>query len=250
MIAATLTSVRFPSSIRYASTQPPTPSPPAAAELSSASDLGTSLDSLTGSELLNIPEQIGFLKALGLEYGYGPTRMMEWIAESVYVYTGLPWWGTLTAIAVLTRLAFLLPSITAAEHQGKLQQLNRDPRYTAITKRFQAAAFGPTKNQMDMMAARQEKSVMERQVGLKQSRVFIPVLQIPFAIGMFRLFRDMSALPVPSLETGGLAWFTDMTIPDPYFLLPIASAALFYQVLRVCAPWNPAAFVVFANPPT
>ncbi|KAH8890182.1 hypothetical protein GQ53DRAFT_722074 [Thozetella sp. PMI_491] len=240
-ISATLLSARFPASARYASTQPTVPAPPASSELASATDLGTSFENLTGSQLLDIPEKIGFLKELGLEYGYGPTSMMEWITENIYLYTGLPWWATITAVAVAIRLALLKPSITAAEHQGKLQQLNRDPRYTAIVQRFRDSAFGPNKDQTAMMMARQEKSLMERQVGLKQWKVFVPMLQLPLAIGMFRLLRDMAALPVPSLESGGLLWFTDLTVADPYFALPIAGAAMFYQVLKVGAPYLPEA---------
>ncbi|TPP59261.1 Mitochondrial inner membrane protein OXA1L [Fasciola gigantica] len=33
----------------------------------------------------------------------------------------------------------------------------------------------------------------------------------------------MTSLPVPSMRTGGLAWFSDLTIPDPYYLLPLLS---------------------------
>ncbi|KAK8048049.1 mitochondrial export translocase [Apiospora saccharicola] len=43
---------------------------------------------------------------------------------------------------------------------------------------------------------------------------------------MFRLLRAMAALPVPSLETGGIAWFTDLSVYDPTYALPMATAVL------------------------
>ncbi len=95
-----------------------------------------------------------------------------------------------------------------------------------------------------MMMARQEKQRMERQLGFKQWKVFVPMLQLPIAIGMFRLLRDMSSLPVPSLETGGILWFTDLTVSDPYFFLPIVGGLIFYRVLKVTSLYNhPASFL-------
>jgi YidC/Oxa1 family membrane protein insertase len=41
----------------------------------------------------------------------------------------------------------------------------------------------------------------------------------------------MSSLPVESMLAGGLFWFTDLTISDPYYLLPLAtSLSLFAQI--------------------
>jgi YidC/Oxa1 family membrane protein insertase len=34
----------------------------------------------------------------------------------------------------------------------------------------------------------------------------------------------MTGLPVPGFETGGMAWFTDLTVADPYYILPVASS--------------------------
>ena len=164
---------------------------------------------------------------------------MEWVTEHLYVYSGLPWWATIVSMAAIIRLVLLKPSITAADHQGKLQSLNRDPKYTSVIQRFRESAFGPNKDQSAMMVARQEKLRMERQIGFKQWKVFVPMLQLPIAIGVFRLFRDMSALPVPSMETGGLLWFTDLTVSDPYFFLPIVGGLIFYRVLKVYIPSSP-----------
>ena len=40
----------------------------------------------------------------------------------------------------------------------------------------------------------------------------------------------MANCPVDSMKTGGLSWFTDLTVPDPYYILPIlTSVTLFVQ---------------------
>lgn len=43
----------------------------------------------------------------------------------------------------------------------------------------------------------------------------------------------MANLPVDSMRHGGLWWFTDLTVPDPYYLLPIATAASLGLILKM-----------------
>ena len=45
------------------------------------------------------------------------------------------------------------------------------------------------------------------------------------------LFRGLANLPLESMETGGLSWFSDLTIPDPYYGLPlILAGSTFLQI--------------------
>ena len=43
----------------------------------------------------------------------------------------------------------------------------------------------------------------------------------------------MTSLPVQSMQAGGALWFPDLTIPDPYCILPAISAATIYLVTKV-----------------
>lgn len=43
----------------------------------------------------------------------------------------------------------------------------------------------------------------------------------------------MADLPVPSLQTGGLWWFTDLTACDPFYILPIAVTGTMFAILEV-----------------
>ena len=44
----------------------------------------------------------------------------------------------------------------------------------------------------------------------------------------------MAQLPVESMATGGLGWFADLTVYDPYFVLPVASALTMLVTIEVC----------------
>merc|ERR1719268_89440 len=50
-------------------------------------------------------------------------------------------------------------------------------------------------------------------------------------VSMFVGLRGLANLPLESMETGGLSWFSDLTIPDPYYGLPlILAGSTFLQI--------------------
>ena len=44
----------------------------------------------------------------------------------------------------------------------------------------------------------------------------------------------MANLPVQSMTTGGMYWFTDLTVPDPFYALPLITASTFLCIVEVC----------------
>ncbi|KAL2136216.1 hypothetical protein VTI74DRAFT_4846 [Chaetomium olivicolor] len=223
---------------RNASTQssiPPTATP--ATDPATLADVTATPVSLTGSDLLDIPEQIGFLKTLGLDYGWGPTSLMQTVLESVYVYTGLPWWASIGLVALGIRAALFKPSLDASDNQLRYQELLRDPKYAAATEEMKRMLV--TGNHLAGAEARARVSLMNKAAGYSLWKTFIPMLQLPLGFGMFRLLNGMSSLPVPSLETGGVLWFTDLAASDPFFILPIVAGIAMVSGMRIPLPYMP-----------
>ncbi|KAK4118780.1 TOM13-domain-containing protein [Parathielavia appendiculata] len=217
---------------RNASTQSTTPPVPDASTLADVT--GTPVK-LTGSDLLDIPEQIGFLKTLGLEYGWGPSSVLQSLLESIYIYTGLPWWASIAILAVGVRLALFKPALDASENAQKYQELLKDPKYTAATEEVKRMLV--TGNHLAGAEARAKVSLMNKAAGYSMWKSVLPMIQIPITFCMFRIIRGMSSLPVPSFETGGLLWFTDLTVSDPLFILPIATGLLVMLGIRIPLPY-------------
>ncbi|KAK4238264.1 60Kd inner membrane protein-domain-containing protein [Achaetomium macrosporum] len=220
---------------RNASTQTAVPPAAAPVEASTLADVTATPVNLTGSDLLDIPEQIGFLKTLGLEYGWGPTSLMQTILESVYVYTGLPWWASIALVAVGIRLALFKPAMDAAENSQRYQELLKDPRYKAAMEQMKRTMV--TGNHLAGAEARAKIGMMNREAGYSLWKNLVPMLQVPLGYGMFRLMGGMAALPVPSFETGGVLWFTDLTASDPFFILPILTGILITMGIRIPLPF-------------
>ncbi|KAK0619652.1 outer membrane protein TOM13-domain-containing protein [Immersiella caudata] len=223
---------------RFASTQPNPIEPLGAPNVNATPiDLNnfdvtkTNVD-LNGLDLLNVPETIGFLKTLGLDYGWGPTSMMQWCLEHIYVYTGLPWWASMGVLALGLRVVIFKQSLEATAMGQKLQDARKNPRYEAALAKARDAT-----DTTAAMVARQEIMQIHKAVGFKMWKTLIPFINIPISYGVFRLFRGMAALPVPSLLDGGMLWFQDLSIADPLYILPVLTSVVMLQSIRISWPY-------------
>lgn len=192
----------------------------------------TTLDDVLSSELPPIPEHIGYLKELGLDYGWGPTAFIETLLEHVHIYTGTPWWASILLTAFVIRLALIKGYIGASDTSARLTVLT--PHIDPIKKRLQAAK--DAKDQAALTAIQSEIWGTYRAAGVQLWKMAVPLIQVPLGYGTFRLMRGMAALPVPGLEDGGFLWIKDLTLADPFFLLPILTSAAFYYTFKVCRP--------------
>lgn len=57
--------------------------------------------------------------------------------------------------------------------------------------------------------------------------------QTPVFISFFIALRKMAYLPVPSMQTGGMLWFADLTASDPFYILPLAVTGTMFFILEV-----------------
>ena len=61
----------------------------------------------------------------------------------------------------------------------------------------------------------------------------MPLMQLPIFLSMFYGLRGLAEVPLPGLVDGGLGWFRDLSISDPYLILPFTSMLLTATVIRV-----------------
>ncbi|KAL1303005.1 hypothetical protein AAFC00_003321 [Neodothiora populina] len=196
-----------------------------AAEATSSFDIS----GISDTYLTGIPEQIGYLKEIGLDYGWGPTAMIEWALEHIHVYSGMPWWGSIIATAVCFRLC-LLPLFKKSSDIGARQAAMLPVTKPLSTKMMEAMKAGDNDG---MARYRAQLQAINKQAGISTSAMLTPALiQGVFGFCAFRLMRAMANLPVPGLETGGALWFTDLTQSDPYMLLPAVMALSMHTVFR------------------
>ncbi|KAH9964165.1 60Kd inner membrane protein-domain-containing protein [Russula dissimulans] len=177
------------------------------------------------------PLQYGDLAALGLA-GWSPSGLATWMLELVNVSSGLPWFHTIVAGTLLSRL-LLLPfsikqlrnSAALAPHQSRLVELKEE-----LNRAYQAG----DKLAVQRVALKQRRVYEESGVSMLPM-LLMPFVQLPVTLGMFFGVKHLCALPLEQLHWSGVSFLPDLTVADPYYVLPIVCAVLMNLQLSVGA---------------
>eukprot|EP00088_Acartia_fossae_P064005 TRINITY_DN7850_c0_g2_i1.p1 TRINITY_DN7850_c0_g2~~TRINITY_DN7850_c0_g2_i1.p1 ORF type:complete len:528 (+),score=107.74 TRINITY_DN7850_c0_g2_i1:36-1586(+) len=163
-------------------------------------------------------------RELGLGSGW-PSGIAQMFMEFIHVDLGLPWWQVIGCTTLLLRL-LLFPVLIKAQ-RNLVRIHNHQPEVQKIQIETNLAA----------MRGEQEKVLMLNKALMKYMsqhdchpiKTLLPMMfQGTFFMTMFFALRGMADLPVPSLTTGGLHWFTDLSVVDPFYLLPVITGGTLY----------------------
>ncbi|KAL0080674.1 60Kd inner membrane protein-domain-containing protein [Phycomyces blakesleeanus] len=191
----------------------------------------TALDQIaqTSSEsIIQTAAQLGDFKAMGL-CNFTPVGGLEAMLEAIHVYSGLPWWGSIAVATIVVRLALLPLMIKIQRNNARLMNIN--PDVTRIMANLKAAQA-----QGDSMATgkytHEIQDLFKKNECHPMKSLALPIVQMPVMISFFMALRAMAELPVPGMHDGGMLWFTDLADKDPYYILPVVSAAGVMAVLE------------------
>ncbi|KAF8983002.1 Mitochondrial inner membrane protein oxa1l [Entomortierella lignicola] len=173
--------------------------------------------------------QYGDLKAMGL-VNFTPVGGLETILEAVHISTGLPWWATIAATTVMIRTA-LLPFIVKL--QGNTARLhNVKPQLERLTENMKLAKESNDTAALARFSSQTQELFAKNDCNPLKS-LMLPLLQAPVMISFYLALRDMALLPVPQFREGGISWFTDLTVADPTYVLPVASSLGFLAIMEL-----------------
>jgi len=178
---------------------------------------------------------------------------------SVHDTMGLPWWATIMLSTGLMRLLLTLPAhITQQKVMAKryvmTEELNKEllPALEKASNRHVVLNRWSKKKATDnyRRVASQIRDVKVRDYNCHMSKMFLPMyIQIPVwvmssiavrNIAMMRHTTDRQ-LDVPveerflQMSAEGGAWFSNLTIPDPTFILPVLVGLSFATTIYISA---------------
>jgi YidC/Oxa1 family membrane protein insertase len=194
-------------------------------------------EGLSSSPLIESIQKIGDLKSLGL-CNNTPVGLLERLFESIYVTTGLPWWGVLATSTVAVRL-LVLPILIKVQRNALIIQSIRpqlNDLQNAIKVKRENKDYAGMKKKMDemkLLLKSNNASMATSFLGLVQVCFQFLTKKAPIFISFYFAIKKMAELPVPGFETSGLLWFTNLAIPDPYTILPVLSAVCVYTATTV-----------------
>ncbi|CAM4516175.1 hypothetical protein PO909_024503 [Leuciscus waleckii] len=185
----------------------------------------TALDVLQGAGAEASLSELGLCSAT-------PVGLIQNLLEFMHVGIGLPWWGAIVAGTIVARCLVFPVIVKGQREAAKLN--NVMPEMTKLTNRMNEAK--QSGNKFDFSKAYTDLMMFQKKHDVNPLRGFlVPLVQAPIFVSFFIALRKMADLPVPSLQTGGLWWFTDLTASDPFYILPIAVTGTMFAILELGA---------------
>ncbi|XP_074150328.1 mitochondrial inner membrane protein OXA1L [Sminthopsis crassicaudata] len=171
------------------------------------------------------------LSDLGLG-GYTPVGLVQNFLEFAHVNLGLPWWGAIVTGTIVAR-CLIFPLIVKGQRET-MKFNNHLPQIQKLTNRMNEAKLSG--DRIEFYRAASELQLYQKKNNVNPLKgLIVPLVQAPVFISFFIALRDMSSLPVPSMQTGGLLWFQDLTVADPTYALPLIVTASMWAILELGA---------------
>ena len=180
--------------------------------------------------LTELPPQ-GDLASLGL-CANTPVGWLQYMIEYVHIHANLPWWGAIVVSTFFLR-AVIFPVVMKIQKNGVLMN-NINPEIQKLMKRQKEYRQMGNKTLADQYSHKIWNVYQKNNCNPLKMAV-MPLIQVPLFLSFFIAIRRMAAVPVESMKTGGALWFTDLTVPDPYYILPVLACGSF--VASIEASW-------------
>lgn len=175
---------------------------------------------------------LNFVQKLVFPYTYSIMYYVD------YLLTIMPWWTAIIATNFAIRLVFL--PVTIKHTKISVRAHNLMPETQKIQAKINAAMSAG--NNYETAVQRTKLKQFFEDNDIKISDRFKPILiQAPAFFSMFFLMRKLSEIQVPSLTTGGALWFTDLTVADPYYILPVMTCLSNFLLFEYGMPSKPEA---------
>jgi membrane protein insertase Oxa1/YidC/SpoIIIJ len=163
-----------------------------------------------------------------------PMALLETVLTSVHNDLGLPWYATIAVTTASARLAFVPLQIYQSKSIARMSAIR--PQMDELTAQMkEASQRGTEKGFEDAEKYRRQLGTLLAKNNVKPWMTMVGALgQLPLWLTFFFTLRHITRPGAGlGLETGGFAWFTDLTEKDPYYALPILCGGSFYAMVQL-----------------
>lgn len=149
--------------------------------------------------------------------------------NGVHDITGLPWWMSI-GLATFAIRGVLLPfTLMTMKNSALMQALKND---VDIHRKGVMDAARSGDRQLAHARQKEMQEFMSK-AGVAPMRVLLgPLVQFPVFISFFVSIRRL-ATNDPTLQTGGTAWFTDLSVMDPFYILPVICGVTLFAMTEI-----------------
>ncbi|EYC24610.1 hypothetical protein Y032_0013g2003 [Ancylostoma ceylanicum] len=170
------------------------------------------------------------LGELGLLSWWKPSSYFRMALEGIHMHADIPWWATIVSATVALRLALIIVPIMSQRLVAKQSQYKKE--LDDFRTRLEDARKEGNNLLQQQIFLEQRDFLKSKDIRLGRQFFILLANGGVFATQFFAI-RKMVDVNYPGLSTGGTAWFTDLTVADPYYALPLISAVTMGLVTRV-----------------
>ena len=171
------------------------------------------------------------LHQLGLG-GWSPSGMLQQLLDSTAYYTGLPWWATIILITCGIRLS-VAPLLVYVQGNS-IRLSNIQPQMQNLMSEMEYAKATGSPQEMQTAAIKVRKLLAENNCSPFRS-LLLPLVQMPIFLSFYFALDGLAKAKLPALVSGGFSWVQDLSVADPYYVLPITSAFMTLLVIETGA---------------
>ena len=173
---------------------------------------------------------MGDLAKVGLGGGHWPSDYMISLLEFIHVSTNLPWWASIVILTIMLRIT-IFPIVLKTTRNSAIVPYIINEQKDFLQRAKEARESNEL---MKMKKVSAELMDLYRRWGYNPMLNLLGLVQIPIFLAMFRTCWRCSKLPVPGWQDAGVLWFHDLTVIDPYFILPAVSGVTTAVTIFVC----------------
>ena len=147
----------------------------------------------------------------------------------LHIGLGLEWYQTIAVATLCMRLLMFPVMVIAQRNMANMN--NNMPAMQALQEKITDARRRG--DMFEMAQLTQELQKLSEKRGINPFKNMLPIAaQLPVFMSFFVGLRGMSNCPVESMSTGGILWFENLAMSDPYYLLPFLTCCTTYLQVR------------------
>jgi len=174
-------------------------------------------------------------EAVGVVLGYGPSDLVVRAVEHTHLLLDIPYWVAIATFTLAIRIILSPINIGAIRNGARMAVVRPE-----VDKLQKAMKADPKGNDSVVMSKYQSeiKAVFAKHKVNPFKSLIGPIVQMPVFISVFFGMQKIGDF-FPGYSTGGVLWFTDLSMADPMHILPFVNAASFLAMIELGADGMP-----------
>lgn len=161
----------------------------------------------------------------GLPNGYLMVPYLQEMLEWITINTGAPWWAVIVGAPLVVRL--LLFPLTVWGQKESIRLANVAPKMKGLMADYEYAKKANDQMLLQKAGSRLQTIMNANQITASTAfKAMVPsLIPMPVFITLFFAISGMAKAGLHSMTYGGFLWLPDLTLADPYLLVPIFTSA-------------------------